>query len=572
MAAIGEELKMQIQPLYLTVGNLLSGRLFKIPEYQRAYSWQSKQRDDLFRDIEKVFESNSDSTHFMATIVGLRRKKRRIAADEFLEIEIVDGQQRLTTLTILLKALSKQMKADDARRSEEIDSLLVKGDELALLVTNHDINHIFADYLRDGVVPDGKAPYTSADQNIINAFSECEQFVMAWASKPSRKLIDLYSIVKNRLSVIFFEIEDEGVVYTVFEVLNTRGLDVTWFDRLKSLLMAVVFETGHLSSKLDTIAELHKLWTDIYRAIGLRWQSLNKETVRFAGTLRSPSAPARPLSEEDAVEVLVSSCKGSPKKVIDCSKWLLKVTQMESRLLSNHRVTAATRIVQARLLAVAILLRDFSESDEKRVLKEWENVTFRIYGLGRFDARQRVGDYVRLAWKVINDELKPETIVDELKTLGRGEEFAISSVVKKLYNRDCYKDWSEELRYFLYRYEEYLAQKAGQKVNEGMWNRIWECDPSKSIEHIFPQSRGSDNPTTSGLYVHRLGNLLMLPPGVNSKLSNLLPNQKAETYAKQGLLQAIEVSKLIAKRRWNRETAQKRERRLIRWATKEWGS
>jgi hypothetical protein len=563
---------MQIQPLYLTVGNLLSGRLFKIPEYQRAYSWQSKQRDDLFRDIEKVFESNSDSTHFMATIVGLRRKKKRVAADEFLEIEVVDGQQRLTTLTILLKALSKQMKADDARRSEEIDSLLVKGDELALLVTNHDINHIFADYLRDGVVPDDKAPHTSADQNIVDAFSECEQFVETWASKPSRKLIDLYSVVKNRLSVIFFEIEDEGIVYTVFEVLNTRGLDVTWFDRLKSLLMAVVFETGNRSSKLDTIAELHKLWTDIYRAIGLRWQTLNKETVRFAGTLRTSSAPARPLSEEDAVEVLVSGCKESPKKVIDCSKWVLRVTQIESRLLSNHRVTAATRIVQARLLAVAILLRDFPESDEKRLLKEWENVTFRIYGLGRFDARQRVGDYVRLAWKVINDELKPETIVEELKKLGSGEEFAISAVVKKLYNKDCYKDWSEELRYFLYRYEEYLAQKAGQKVNEGMWNRIWEVDPSKSIEHIFPQSRGSDNPATNGLYVHRLGNLLMLPPGVNSKLSNLLPNQKAETYARQGLLQAIEVSKLIAKRKWNREAAQKRERRLIRWATKEWGS
>jgi hypothetical protein len=278
------------------------------------------------------------------------------------------------------------------------------------------------------------------------------------------------------------------------------------------------------------------------------------------------------LSEEDAVAILVSGCQESPKKVVDCSKWVLRVTQTESRLLGNHRVTAATRIVQARLLAVAILLRDFPESDEKRLLREWENVTFRIFGLGRFDARQRVGDYVRLAWKVINEKLKPETIIEELKTLGSGEEFAISSVIKKLYNKDCYKDWSEELRHFLYRYEEHLAQKAGQKINEGMWNRIWEVDPSKSIEHIFPQSRGSDSPTTNGLYVHRLGNLVMLPPGVNSKLRDLLPNQKADTYAKQGLLQAIEVSKLIAKRKWNREAAQKRERRLIRWATQEWDS
>ena len=561
---------MQIQPLYMTVGNLLSGRLFKIPEYQRAYSWQHKQRADLFGDIEKVFSSDSDSTHFMATVVGLRRKKKRIASDEFLEIEVVDGQQRLTTLTILLKALSKQMKSDDARRAEEIDSLLVKGDDLALLVTNHDMNHIFADYLRDGVVPDGKVLYTSADQNIIDAISECEEFVSAWAAKTSRPLIDLYSTIKNRLSAIFFEIEDEGVVYTVFEVLNTRGLDVTWFDRLKSLLMAVVFESGSRSTRIDTVAELHKLWSDIYRAIGLRWQSLNKETVRFAGTLKSATAPARPLSEEDAVAILVSSCEDSPKKVVDCSKWVLKVTQTESRLISNHRLTAATRIVQARLLAVAILLRDFPAEDEKRILRQWESVTFRIFGLGRFDARQRVGDYVRLAWRVINEKLKPDTIIDELKTLGSDEEYAISSVVKKLYNKDAYKDWSEELRYFLYRYEEHLADKGGQKINEGMWNRIWELDPSKSIEHIYPQSRGSDNPATNGVYVHRLGNLVMLPPGVNSKLKDLLPSQKAETYAKQGLLQAIEVSRLIAKRKWNREAIQKRERHMIRWATKEW--
>ena len=562
---------MQIQPLYLTVGGLLSGRLFKIPEYQRAYSWQSKQRDDLFRDIEKVFTSDTDSTHFMATIVGLRRKKKRIASDEFLEIEVVDGQQRLTTLTILLKALSNQLKADDTRHAEEIDSLLVKGDDLALLVTNHDMSHIFADYLRDGVIPTGKTLNTSADQNIIDAIAECEQFVKAWTAQPSKKLIELYSIIKNRLYVIFFEIEDEGIVYTVFEVLNTRGLDVTWFDRLKSLLMAVVFEAGSKSTKQDTVAELHRLWTDIYRALGMRWQSLNKETVRFAGTLRSSNAPARPLSEEDAVEILVAGCKGSPKKVVDCSKWLLKVTETESRLLNNHRVVAVTRIVQARLLAVAILLRDFPENDEQRLLRAWENVTFRIYGLGRFDARQRVGDYVRLAWRVTNEKLNPEAIIEQLEALGEEETFSINSVVKELYNKNCYKDWSEELRYFLYRYEEFLAKKAGQNVNQGMWNRIWGDDPSRSIEHIFPQSRGSDNPATKGIYIHRLGNLMMLPPGVNSKLSDLLPTQKAGTYAEEGLLQAIEVSKLVAKRKWNREAVQKRERRLIRWATKEWG-
>ena len=115
---------------FQTVGYLLTGRLFHIPEYQRAYSWQTRQREDLFEDIKKVHSSGNDSTHFMATIVGLRRNKRSIAADEFIEIEVVDGQHRLTTITIILKSISKALKTVDGNRAKEIDSLLVKGDEL----------------------------------------------------------------------------------------------------------------------------------------------------------------------------------------------------------------------------------------------------------------------------------------------------------------------------------------------------------------------------------------------------------------------------------------------------------
>ena len=272
---------MQIQPQFQTVGVLLTERLFQIPEYQRAYSWQSKQRKDLFEDIQKVAESENDSTHFMATIVGLRRKKLSIASDAFVEIEVVDGQQRLTTLTILLKALSKALRPTDAKRANEIDALLVKGDDLSLLLlrTNHDTSQIFVDYLREGASPKEKTPQTSADHNLVDAIVECEEFVAQWTAASKHPLIELYSIIKNRLSVIFHEIEDEALVYTVFEVLNSRGLDVTWFDKLKSLLMAIVFEHGDSGSKKGTVAELHKLWTEIYGVIGLNWQTLNRETV-----------------------------------------------------------------------------------------------------------------------------------------------------------------------------------------------------------------------------------------------------------------------------------------------------
>lgn len=137
---------MQLQPQLFNLNNLLNGRLFRIPEYQRAYSWEKKQRDDLFGDIERVKASDED--HFMATVVGLTRGKKQIIADQFAVVEIVDGQQRLTTLIILPKAIQRALNTEDKtekKLSEELSELLVKGDDLnlPLLQTNHDSSLYF---------------------------------------------------------------------------------------------------------------------------------------------------------------------------------------------------------------------------------------------------------------------------------------------------------------------------------------------------------------------------------------------------------------------------------------------
>ena len=117
---------MDIQPQHLSFGDLISKRLFDIPAYQRAYSWGKKQRRDLFNDIHAVIERGD--THFMATLVGLRRDKRTIFTDEFTITDIVDGQQRITTLIILLKAIQKQLCTQSVHKriAREVQELLVK--------------------------------------------------------------------------------------------------------------------------------------------------------------------------------------------------------------------------------------------------------------------------------------------------------------------------------------------------------------------------------------------------------------------------------------------------------------
>ncbi|KAI1694558.1 hypothetical protein Ddc_22005 [Ditylenchus destructor] len=187
---------------------------FGFPNYQRAYSWQKKQRNDLFGDIDEAYRSGRE--HFMATVVALARETRSIAADEFRAVELVDGQQRITTIVVLLKAIEKALQetGDQMRPKRDLGDLLVKGDEhsLVLLQTNHDSSNVFTTYLRKGKL-DEESIATASDQNLIDAARECEAFVAGWAEKG--KLIELLATVKNRLSMIYHELGDEATVYRV---------------------------------------------------------------------------------------------------------------------------------------------------------------------------------------------------------------------------------------------------------------------------------------------------------------------------------------------------------------------
>lgn len=559
---------MLIQPKYMKLSDLLNGRLFRIPPYQRAYSWERKQREDLFEDIQGLRGGDPNASHFMATMVGLARDKKTIETDEFQEIEVVDGQQRLTTLIILIKSLSLALDRKNRKErvfADELDALLVKDDSLSLLLlqTNHDTSNYFQTYLRSGRAPQPSEANTLADRLLLQAIQECTEFVEEWADQ---RLL-LGGILKNRLTIIFHEIEDELAVYTVFEVLNSRGLDVAWLDRLKSVLMGMAFESGK-GNKREAIAELHRIWGDVYRCVGLH-QGRSTEALKFAATLRSKDHLSKPLGEEASVDVLREMAKGSAKGAVDVSHWVLAVVKAVDKLLTDNRRAAVTKIAHARLLAVAIELREDLGKGRETLLSEWEKVTFRIFGMCDKDARTRVGEYVRLARRLLAERITHAEALTSIRELGTGE-FAIEAAVEGLRDTNCYEGWEERLRYFMFRYEEHLAKKMGQKFDNAQWTRIWEASPAQSIEHICPQSRGSDVKTNSKrtIFVHRLGNLTLLPPKLNSKLQDRLPKDKAVEYEKTGLLVASTLKREL--KDWTPISVAEREDELIEWAMTEW--
>ena len=447
------------QPKLLKFVYLLEKRLFEIPRYQRAYSWQGTERQDMFQDIRKL-KDKPGTSHFMATVVGLCRENVEIGTDEYNVIDIVDGQQRLTTLVILLKVIAEKLasmlkdadtdvitlprprdmndvdedvtiqKTHLQRELRELQELLVKPDKLSpvLLQTNHDQSHYFVNFLREGTYPKVSEAKTLADRELLRAMNECQHFVNRWGNP-----IELLRLLKNHLWFILHEISDVETVYTVFEVLNDRGLEVSWLAKFKSRLMEVVAESGQ-GNRAQHIKELHRIWGDFYETVGLR-SGIDTEALRFASTLRYQYSVSKVINEEDAVGRLMSEVNASVARTIEISNWLVKVLNAVNRLLEEMK-QPVTKIRHARLLAVSIILRGFPEEEERKLLDQWEKTSFRIFGLCRKDARTGVGDFVRLSREIYKKDLSPDDISKRIRKIGTG--YTIDEAEDQLWNADCY--------------------------------------------------------------------------------------------------------------------------------------
>lgn len=591
-----------IQPQYRRLIDILSGKLFRIPKYQRHYSWQKKQREDLFKDIsnlERTIHIRKDAEHFMSTIVCMNSNQTEcIGSDIFQYYDIVDGQQRLTTLIVLLKAISKRLsniQGNNEAKDEasSLDRLLVKRDGKSIILqNNHDNTGILKQYLSKGEKPKQSDIKTAADKNLSNCIEDCEKFVEKYDS--FGKLTEILGLIKNRLCFVFQELSDAGAAYTVFEVLNSRGLDVDWLDKCKSMLMGILYEakitSGGFEQSLDII---HREWAQIYQHIGTQ-NIAGHEIVRFSAALRSEDKKGRPPSAEDAIEHFRKYCEGGSdgdekaKRVKDSTEWIRDVTAALSNLYADKRRNAVTDILQSRLMATSIFLRkDLQEPDRNKILQAWESVTFRIYGLYGADARVKVGDFVRLSKVIIKNDkdlyCKPPqrgktpnsfSSADEICSYisGIGKDYPVDKIPGDV-ARNPY-EWlgPAYLRYLFYRYEEYLCHQAGSNLNESSWREIWDADANDTIEHILPQdidgkdcwSAFNKNHTT---YVHQLGNLAILSPSKNSAASNKCFDEKKDIYQKANLLLLQEITK---NQNWTIKEIDERTKKLLDFIKNTW--
>lgn len=571
----------EIQPQYYTVGELLEKRLFRIPNFQRMYSWRTKQRSDLFGDIEKLADSNGDKDHFLSTIVCLKYEEADvIGVDYYSRYDVVDGQQRLTTLIIILRAVAKKLLTvggDNHKQvGQDLLNQLVKADKTKLLLqTNHDNSLVFADYMEEGHIRDTTRLTTDGDLNLARAFKECEDFVERWHRE--RDIVELVRLVKNRMGVVFYAVTDESVVYTVFEVLNSRGLDVDWLDKVKSMLMGISYERHSQSEQLtqEHHEQLKDIWSNIFKTLADTTVP-GHEVVRFAATLEYPEELRKPYGAERAYEYLEEIALSQVDGERHVSRLLENVAANLKKLDDSPRLRAVTSIAHCRLLAVAIELTQYIATEDKQeLLAEWERVAFKVFGLANKDARTGVGEFTSLATRLYSGRLRQkQDVKNEMTAIA--DRFPIDAAIEEMKaGRDCYHEWEEELRYLLYRYEEYLCSQDGDNPAPEVWERIWRASASSTIEHIFPQEPnddwrgriGSGRDRTEN-NVHRLGNLILLPPNLNSEAGNKSFQEKKEIYRRNYLKMHDGV---LSKSDWTKAEIDERDAAMWEWVRNTWG-
>lgn len=574
---------MSLNPIYLNFAGLIEQRLFRVPNYQRHYSWEKSQRDDLFNDIRtvarKLENTNIDYEHYMATIVLLQKEQIDGTVKMFRKYDVVDGQQRITTLIILAKAIAMRLdleNQDEAMLQEEINRLLTNGNrsELVLLQTNHDNSNILTQYLLTGKKPGKSHIRTLADKNINDAFKQCEDFCRSWLEH-NRTLVFLYRILFNRLTFVLQTLTDERIVYTTFEVLNSRGLDVDWLDKTKSTLMGLVYEAD-TDNALENIDQIKSIWEQIYRTIGIRDIS-GSEILKYSATLHRAQEGGEILSEKLSLNHFRNYCQEENENIIErvreVSAWLSYIATELSGFYKDT-LRPLTGVSHARLfnLSLRIRAKKIRDADLKsKIFKQWEITTFRIFSLFGETAKKHESDYVRLAHKIYHNKIKDGEITSLIKTISEEyspKEGAIE-FAKSIVRAKNYREYNDELKYLFFEYEKRVSNNS---ENRQVWNEILSKKLDDSIEHILPktpnlpphwcQFKKPEN------YFSRLGNLLLLPVNINAQAGTKSFADKKLIYINTNITMVRAIAQDYEE--WDINTLKKREEELKEFIVSRW--
>ena len=241
---------------------------YEVPPYQREYSWGKEQWDALFDDLA---EEGPESGHFLGTIICVNKTQNSTTRTI---LELVDGQQRMTTLSIFLLALYTQLKARESALDDDQKSDLTtlrrmlclkgsNGQRLHLQKQNKNSEDYEFLLNRAGFDVDTQKSNNLGNRRISRALrhlqSRIETYVGERQEREIEALLDLFNMVKQAV-LVKIEVENYSDAFTLFESLNNRGLPLTPIDLIKTSLLSNASKKDH--SHADQVYGSWKVWLD----------------------------------------------------------------------------------------------------------------------------------------------------------------------------------------------------------------------------------------------------------------------------------------------------------------------
>lgn len=536
---------------------LYTGDQYIIPFFQRYYSWEKKHWDQLRKDIWALMDDDGKNVHFLGPLVCTRTQNVPGVVTGY---QLIDGQQRLTTLTLLLVAIR------DIAKVRNIPGMAEEVTENYLLhkrqrgTDRYKVLPRLGDREALTAIVDGQEDMSAyEDRRIFQAWKYFRRFVEHWARKDTEtQLRRLFDAVSHRLSLVVVTIDGENP-YEIFESLNATGLPLTESDLIRNFLFMQIplakqqdfhdKQWEALERMFDADADMPTIpMTPVYRDYLMRGGRYSKEKATFADfklaqreSRRTPEQQVDELKKFAKLELMVRrprSVKSEALKRLLCQADGMDISTAYALILNLLERNQSGLLSEVDLCGclqdlVSFVLRRSLCGESTRQYGRW---FVEAIGAIQDNPRQNLQTYwLKRRWP--DDAALRERIID----------FA-------LYRREPAK-----ARVILEAIEESFAHK--EKVDL----------TTLTIEHVLPQtiSNNADGKNWKIMlqdswqeihekYVHTLGNLSLT--GYNPPLSN----SRFDT--KKNLLQQshLELNKYFSElSAWNAEAITGRSKKLV---------
>lgn len=517
---------MKINSIDKNIKNVLSASYYRIPRFQRPYSWTQENISDFWIDI--IVDSESD--YFIGSIVVFDAGN-----DTF---GIVDGQQRLSTITMVLCALRNTLEAEGFQGLAKAVHQLIERPDInnkpRFVLSTESSFPYFQEYIQKYGEPEVQVQAGEEEKDIENTFNQIKQYiddtVKSIKNDPTlnedgknkriqEKLISIRDKLLN-LKIIFIELDNEDNAYTIFETLNTRGKDLNVADLVKALITRLLpaknpnVDTAKIrweqvlntiegsSADIDVVGFLHHYWLSKYDYTTVK--KLFKEIKKR-------------IKKNDAQSFLDELVRDSKtyREIHETSYANWKIEQQRIR----DALDAFTLFrIRQQVPIVLSVMRDYKAGELKkkeveRILTCIENFHFIFTAITSQRSSGGISQMYALSARALVHETTRDKNLEVLKDLE-------GKLIKRVPIYQEFEANFGEIKYSDdYTKQKKLVQYILRRVHE-YYNAGIAADYDKmTIEHISPQG-DSGIGSVDNEHMAKLGNLILVPQGLNEKLSN----------------------------------------------------